>query len=136
MTMHAKMKPAALGAALFVTGVLCAAGANAQMAPPPTEFAATSPVFLQLEVTSTCTEDGAQFKVINRGSKWPRTGFLRLYHTDNNSMISERRVRLGEDQKVSFVVRGKVSQGRPVGIWIEPEWYKRDFEYDAALNCK
>lgn len=100
------------------------------------QVAIMPPVFLQLEITSTCTPEGVLFKIINRGDKWPRTGFLRLYHADDKSLISERRLRLGQGQKVSFVVKDKVSQGRPVAIWVEPEWYKRDFEYDANLSCK
>lgn len=99
------------------------------------ELAVTAPVFLQLEITSTCTPEGVLFKIINRGDKWPRTGFLRLYHADDKSLISERRLRLGQGQKVSFVVKDDISQGRPVAVWVEPEWYKRDFEYDAKLLC-
>lgn len=100
------------------------------------QIAVTPPVFLQLEITSTCTPEGVLFKIINRGDKWPRTGFLRLYHADDKSLISERRLRLGQGQKVSFVVKETVTQGRPVAVWVEPEWYKRDFEYDANLSCK
>jgi len=100
------------------------------------QVAATPPVFLQLEITSACNEDGALFKIINRGGKWPRTGFLRLYHADDKTLIGERRLRLGEGQKVSFVVKNKIAQGRPVAVWVEPEWYKREFEFDANLACK
>jgi hypothetical protein len=99
------------------------------------QVAVSPPVFLQLEITSACTSDGAEFKIINRGGKWPRTGFLRLYHADDKSLIGERRLRLGMGQKVSFVVKDKISQGRPVAVWVDPEWYKRDFEFDANLNC-
>jgi len=99
------------------------------------QVAVSPPVFLQLEITSACTDKGTVFKIINRGNKWPRTGFLRLYHADDKSLIGERRLRLGAGQKVSFVVKNKVSMGRPVAVWVEPEWYKRDFEFDANLNC-
>lgn len=99
------------------------------------QVAVTPPIFLQLEITSACTDNGAVFKIINRGNKWPRTGFLRLYHADDKSLISERRLRLGEGQKVSFIVKKKVSQGRPVAVWVEPEWYNREFEYDARIAC-
>ena len=99
------------------------------------QIAATPPVFLQLEITSSCSDKGAVFKIINRGGKWPRTGFLRLYHADSKSMIGERRMRLAPGQKVSFVVREKISKGRPVAVWVEPEWYKREFEFDARASC-
>jgi len=97
--------------------------------------AATPPEFLRLEVTSACTDKGAVFKIINRGGKWPRMGHLRLYYADIKSEIGERRLRLAPGQKVSFVVKKSVSKGRPVGVWVEPEWYKREFEFDARTNC-
>jgi len=116
---------------VFATPVL----AQAEDPVSQAQIAATPPVFLQLEITSACTDKGAVFKIINRGGKWPRTGFLRLYHADSKSMIGERRMRLAPGQKVSFVVKDKISKGRPVAVWIEPEWYKRDFEFDASASC-
>ena len=89
-----------------------------------------------MEITSSCTEKGAVFKIINRGAKWPRTGYLRLYRADTKAPIGERRLRLAPGQKVSFVVKDKVMKGRPVAVWVEPEWYKREMEYDATINCK
>ena len=119
--------------ALLMTAPLAA---QAEDRDNPAQVAVTPPVFLQLEITSACSEKGAVFKIINRGAKWPRTGFLRLYHADDKTLIGERRLRLGSGQKVSFVVKDKVTQGRPVAVWVEPEWYKREFEFDANLTCK
>jgi len=121
-----------------MTALLMTAPLAAQAEDPDNQaqVAVTPPVFLQLEITSACSEKGAVFKIINRGAKWPRTGFLRLYHADDKTLIGERRLRLGSGQKVSFVVKDKVTQGRPVAVWVEPEWYKREFEFDANLTCK
>lgn len=99
------------------------------------EVAVTPPSFLQLEITSTCTDKGAVFKIINRGVKWPRNGYLRLYLADSKSLLGERRLRLAPGQKVSFVVKNSVMNGHPVAVWVEPEWYKREMEYDASINC-
>lgn len=131
------MKFFKFGLAALSVAVVSALPVFAQAAQPNSQaqIAATPPVFLQLEITSSCTDKGAVFKIINRGNKWPRTGFLRLYHADNKSVIGERRMRLAPGQKVSFVVRDKISKGRPVGVWVEPEWYKRDFEFDARASC-
>lgn len=122
----------------FAAGLIAAAAASGAQAQSSVqgEVAVAPPVFLQLEITSACTEDGAVFKIINRGKKWPQTGFLRLYHADDKTLISERKLRLGDDQKASFVVKKEIAAGRPVGVWIEPEWYARDFEYDARIDCK
>jgi len=130
------MKLSNIGYACLTAFVMAAPFASmAEETVNQAQVAVTPPVFLQLEITSACSEDGVVFKIINRGDKWPQTGFLRLYHADDNSLIGERRLRLGAGQKVSFVVRDKISQGRPVAIWVEPEWYKRDFEFDANLAC-
>lgn len=100
------------------------------------QVAVTPPVFLQLEITSSCTDKGAVFKIINRGGKWPRTGYVRLYHADDKSIIGERRLRLAPGQKVSFVVKDKIMKGRPVAVWVEPDWYKREMEFDASTSCR
>ena len=131
------MKLFKFGLVALSVAVISATPFFAQAAQPVSkaQVAATPPAFLQLEITSSCSDKGAVFKIINRGGKWPRTGFLRLYHADSKSMIGERRMRLAPGQKVSFVVRDTVSKGRPVAVWVEPEWYKRDFEFDARASC-
>jgi hypothetical protein len=100
------------------------------------EVAVTPPSFLQLEVTTACNDKGAVFKITNRGAKWPQTGYLKLFRADDRSLLGERRLRLAPGQKVSFVVKNKVMQGRPVAVWVKPEWYKREMEYDASINCR
>ena len=100
------------------------------------EVAATPPTFLQLEITSACTDKGAVFKIVNRGKKWPQAGYLRLYHANSKSTIGERRMRLAPGQKVSFVVKKKILASGPVSVWVEPEWYKREMEYDASISCQ
>ena len=127
-----------------IMGVVSAVGlsvaamstAQAQMVTQMTQAAATPQVFLQLEITSACTDKGAVFKIINRGDKWPQTGYLRLYHADSKTPIGERRLRLAPGQKVSFVVKDKIMNGKPVAVWVEPEWYKREMEYDASIKCR
>ncbi|MCK4938819.1 MAG: hypothetical protein KAR80_00920 [Rhodospirillaceae bacterium] len=99
------------------------------------ELAVVAPMFLQLEITSSCTEKGSVFRIINRGKKWPRHGVLRLYNTDDKSVMADRKLRLAPNQKVSFVISKEKSKGRPIGMWIEPEWYEREFDYDAKSAC-
>jgi len=93
-----------------------------------------------MNVTATCVDKDikgdAVFKVVNRGAKWPRTGVLKLYYADDRTLIGQRRLRLADHQRVSFVVKNKIMAGRPVAVWIDPEWYNRDFAFDAALRCQ
>lgn len=124
-------------AAICIVAVLSLLNLTAAHAEPAVqqEVAVIPPVFMQLEITSHCTESGAVFKIINRGPKWPKTGFLRLYRVDGKSLVGERRLRLAEGQRASFVVKNKVMAGSRFGVWIDPTWYKREMEFDASIRC-
>jgi len=100
-----------------------------------TEIAAAPPVSLRLDVSASCIDSGAVFKLTNRGAQWPRTGLLKLYYADDQTLIGQRRLRLADNQRVSFVVKDKLIAGRPIAIWVEPQWYDRMFEFDASMSC-
>jgi hypothetical protein len=102
---------------------------------PTSQVSALSPVYLQLEFTTSCTDQGTVINIVNHGEKWPQMGFLRLYMADDKSMLGERKLRLASGQKVSFVVKDEISNGHPIAVWIEPQWYQRDFKYDATVMC-
>lgn len=122
---------------VLATGLLAGKAHAAEAAGPTNAEIATTPSqFLRLEITSNCSSKGAVFKIVNRGAKWPRRGTLRLFHADNKSQMTERKLRLASNQKVSFVIKKELLDGRPIGLWIEPEWYERGFEYDARVSCK
>ena len=128
---------ATIGLLAMVSGHVLAADATSspRVVTKEQELAAITPVFLQMEITSSCTEKGSVFRIINRGKKWPRHSVLRLYYSDDKSVMTERKLRLAKNQKVSFVIKKEKSKGRPIGMWIEPEWYERDFGYDAKAAC-
>jgi len=109
--------------------------AQAEDQATPFQVAAVPPAVLQLDISTACTDKDSVFKIVNNGAKWPRTSTLRVYTADNQSVISERRLRLALGQKVTFVVKDTVSEGRPVAVWVEPSWYQRDFKFDATINC-
>ena len=99
------------------------------------QIAAAPPALVRVEVSSACAEKGAVFKIANRGEQWPRTGLLRLYYADDNSFIGQRRLRLADHQRVSFAVKHTIAAGRPIGVWVDPGWYKRSFKFDAQMTC-
>lgn len=109
-------------------------GAHAQQA-AGAEIALVRPVFLQLEITASCTERGAVFKIINHGPKWPQKSVFRLYRATGKLLVTERSLRLAEGQKVSFVVKHKVMQGNRFAVWVDPSWYKREMKFDASIRC-
>lgn len=134
------MKPSkllmAVSIAALSASMLATYDANAAEMLAQTQIAAAPPTMVRMDITSTCGADGAVFKLINRGGKWPRTGNLKLYYADDHTLIGQRRLRLAGNQRVSFVVKDKVMSGRPVAVWVEPQWYQRTFVYDASLNCQ
>ena len=99
------------------------------------EIAVAPPVFLRLDVSASCVDNGAVFKLTNRGVQWPRSGLLKLYYADDQTLIGQRRLRLADNQRVSFVVKEELIAGRPIAVWVEPKWYDRAFEFDASTSC-
>lgn len=124
----------AVGAAMAPVALKASAVRAAEVI-AQTQIAAAPPTFLRMEVKSACIDGGVVFKLTNRGAKWPRTGFLKLFYADDKTLIGKRRLRLGDNQRVSFVVKDKIMAGRPLAVWVDPEWYKRSFEYDASTDC-
>lgn len=99
------------------------------------EIAAAPPALLRVEVSAVCADQGAVFKIINRGDQWPRTGLLRLYYADDHALIGQRRLRLADHQRISFAVKNNIAADRPVAVWLDPGWYKRSFKFDAQTTC-
>ncbi|HEY9080874.1 hypothetical protein [Magnetovibrio sp.] len=125
-----------VGAVLaFTAGLVGVSSSSAAELIAQAEIAAAPPAVLRVDVSSACVGQGAVFKIVNRGSQWPRTSLLRLYYTDDNSLIGQRRLRLADNQRVSFAVNDKVAAGRPIGVWLDPGWYKRGFQFDAEATC-
>jgi len=101
----------------------------------PNQVAVVPVIVLKVDVTGTCTDKGAVFKIVNTGIKWPRTGMLRVYNTGDKSVITERRLRLAHGQTVTFVVKKEKFSGQPMGVWLDPGWYHRNFKYDVKVSC-
>lgn len=120
-----------ISSTLLITSTFAANAQNASLHKQKTKSAFS----LQLETTSSCTEKGAVFKIINRGVRWPKSSFLRLYKGDEKFPLAKRRLRMAKGQKVSFIVKKKQMKGERVSIWVEPTWYKRTRKLDASIVC-
>ena len=91
---------------------------------------------LAVKISATCRDGLAVFQITNLGNKWPRLGEISLYRTDTNGMLSQRRARMVEGQEMLVTVPAHVARGiGEVGLYIEPAWYSRKFEYDARISC-
>jgi len=91
---------------------------------------------VNLEIVSACVDNTATFKIVNLGDKWPQLGKLKIFHTINGQTktVSERNMRFAQGQKASFRMKN-VGNAR-IGIFVEPSWYDRPFQFDAEVDCK
>lgn len=103
---------------------------------PAQDANTTEKLELSVDVAATCRSGSPVFQVTNLGAKWPRLAEVALYRTDSNGMLSQRRVRMVEAQELFVTVPGDVGKDvGEVGLYIEPAWYSRKFEYDAKISC-
>lgn len=101
------------------------------------ESAQTTAGFLRMEIMTNCKNGNAFFRVRNAGEAWPKSSTFALYHVGKGGkkLIAKRRIRLKDGQRASFRVKaGKLPDG-PIGLWIQPGWYEREFAYDATVDC-
>ncbi len=92
---------------------------------------------LDLKVSATCHGRMPVFTVTNLGDRWPRLGVINIYQTDGRTMVTKRRLKLDTAQQATFNVlkRGRALAGE-VGVWIQPSWTDRQFQYDAKITCR
>jgi hypothetical protein len=96
---------------------------------------------LKMNIMVNCQDGSATFRVKNVGETWPKTSTFAIYsmRKDGNrrlrKLISKRRMRLKDGQRASFRIKtGNLPTGR-LGLWVKPDWYNRDFDYDAVVSC-
>jgi hypothetical protein len=90
---------------------------------------------IDLDFAAVCSEGSANFKMTNKGHAWPTAGNFNVYRVDGDRMVTQRRMRLAANQVVSFKVKATPGIPTALGLFVEPEWYSRDFRYDATLTC-
>ena len=96
---------------------------------------------LKMDIMVNCQNGNAVFRIKNVGSAWPKTSTFAIYNMRKKGkkrvrkLISNRRMRLKDGQRVSFKIKtAQLPTGR-VGLWVKPGWYKREFDYDATVSC-
>ena len=90
---------------------------------------------VNVEITTACEEGNAVFKVVNKGFEWPTVSKFSVYRVKGNTLVSQRRMRLTSNQAASFRVKAGGPEQVELGIFIEPEWYSREFTFDAKVSC-
>ena len=96
---------------------------------------------LKMDIMVNCQDGNAVFRIKNVGNAWPKTSTFAIYNMRKKGnkrvrkLISKRRMRLKGGQRASFKIKtANLPTGR-VGLWVKPDWYKREFDYDATVSC-
>ncbi len=90
---------------------------------------------VSVKIVATCNGADAQFEVVNMGERWPGMAKIALLRADNHAPISERMMRMATGQRLVFRAR-EAPDAIGVGLWIEPDWYKREFAFDEVIHCE
>lgn len=90
---------------------------------------------VDLEIVTACVDGVATFKIANKGEAWPRLGTLNVFKVADDGLrtIAKRDMRFASGQQASF--RLKKAKGETIGLFVQPTWYERPFEFDAQVSC-
>lgn len=78
----------------------------------------------------------ALIRLVNKGERWPELGEFKIFRTSDNSVITLRRLKMETNQVASFRLQGTYHRGDEIGVFIDPDWFDRNFEYDKRITCK
>ncbi len=99
----------------------------------PVPAAAQAPE-ITLDITARCEGGDAQFEIVNEGERWAGMATVSIVRTDNNTVITQRQMRMAAGQRMVFRAR-EAPDGIAVGLRIEPDWYKRPSAHDSIITC-
>ena len=90
---------------------------------------------LKINVTAKCDGEDAVFEILNEGELWPAMAKISVYRTDSKTLLTSRSMRMAAGQKMAYKAKGSTEGKTDVGLWVEPQWYKRAFVFDAIIAC-
>ena len=92
---------------------------------------------MKLNVSTSCENGDSLFKVTNRGGNWPKSSSFSIFRINKGAKreVSSRRFRLKANQTSTFRIKSSQNPTRHLGIFINPSWYNRSFDFDATLKC-
>lgn len=90
---------------------------------------------IKINVSVKCEDRDAVFEVLNEGPPWPGKAKIAVYRTETRTLVSSREMRMTAGQKMAYKAKGSTEGKVEVGLWVEPDWYKRAFVFDAVASC-
>lgn len=116
-----------LGLALSnITGM--ANAASVQVATLPVEG-------LPIEVSTTCDNGTAVFRVVNAGEVLPAAITFNIIQINSDKVLSKRRMNLVVGQAATFKVKNVDKKPDGVGLFMDAKWIPRDRHIDASIRC-
>lgn len=93
---------------------------------------------IDLKFAASCEKGTAVLKITNLGGHWPKSSTFRIYSISDGGkkVVSSRRMGLRADQSLSFRIKASKNPTGQLGLFVDPSWYKRDFDYDATIRCR
>ncbi len=129
--------PALLALAMFVgTGDAVAATGKDTNSKIPDVSIASAPAKFDIHVNARCRGRIAEVRLVNKGDRWPELGEFKIIRISDNSLITERRLIMGKNQRASFRLQGTFHRGDEIGVFIDPSWTDRKFKYDSRITCR
>lgn len=83
-----------------------------------------------------CTDGRPMLQIHNVGEAWPAAAEVRLIDVERGVTIASRKLRLGPNQRASFDLKRIKDAPAEVAIRVEPTWFERGGDVDAAIRCR
>lgn len=100
------------------------------------EMASADGKVYETKISASCDEKSAIFQLANLGGKWPKTAMVTLYTDDGKNMVSERQLRLSDQQNIMFQAKHEDrKRNGNVRLRIDPTWTVKQASYEAAIIC-
>ena len=88
---------------------------------------------LNLKVEAKCLGDRAFFMMKNLGKRWPERARLMLFQKNENAVVTQRALKMKENQTVSFKARADGPGG--VGLIVDAPWADEVYTSTDRLSC-
>lgn len=91
--------------------------------------------WIKIDVTVTCEDGHTVFKIANMGKRWEDQAAIRIYDIESELVIAQRSVKLAKNQTMNYKISNSKIGGSGAGLWVKPNWFERNFAYDAIGKC-
>jgi hypothetical protein len=89
-----------------------------------------------VEVNARCDGTNTIFEVVNLVSNWLGAAAVGVYRVREVGIVEKQVRRLASKQRLTMRVAPERGRGvEQLGVWVQPSWLLRDFQFDAQITC-